>query len=82
MTRKEYTLFQLGDASNQLDNLMKELESADLEELDGELYASVQFVYWKLNRAWNSRHATLDQIDTATDAQQDEWAKMPEDIIC
>ena len=77
---KSQVLFDLGDARLQLDNMIKEIE-ADKEH-DGfpSFYALLPLVYRKLNRAWNFRDKTDDEVLKMPHEEHEKCCRFPDDL--
>ena len=77
---KSQVLFGLRDARLQLDNMIKEME-ADKEN-DGfpSFMALLPFVYRKLNREWNGRDKTDDELSKMSHEESEKLCRFPEDL--
>jgi hypothetical protein len=62
---KVYVLTNLEDAKELLTNLIREIED-DNEDGFGQFFALLPFVYRQLNRAWNGRFATDQELIEGT----------------
>lgn len=79
---KDWIAFHLGEAAEQLQETVKNL-SSDPDYSYGDLIVEISHAYHHINTAWNSRDASPAAVANHTDADYDEWQKMPseEDLM-
>ena len=73
---KEWIAFHLKEAAEQLQETVKSL-SSESDYSYGEFVVDMSHLYHHINTAWNSRDASADAVANHTDADYDEWQKMP-----
>ncbi len=73
---KEWIAFHLDEAAEQLRETVKRL-SSESDYSDGDFLVEISHAYHHINTAWNSRDASPDAVANYTDADYDEWQKMP-----
>ena len=73
---KEWIASHLEEAAEQLQETVKNL-SSDSDYSYGDLVVEISHAYHHINTAWNSRDATPETVANYTDADYDEWQKMP-----
>ncbi len=73
---KEWIAFHLEEAAEQLQDTLKRL-SSESDYSYGDFVVEMSHAYHHINTAWNSRDATPDAVAHHTDANYDEWQRMP-----
>ncbi len=81
--KKEYALSNLKEASEHLDDIIRQLEQSHNLELlkNGYLTAYFREVYWHINRVWNCRNMPQTKIDNSNNKEFDEFCRFPDDLI-
>ena len=77
---KPDVLFSLGDARLQLDNMIKEMEADNEHDGFPAFNALLPFVYRKLNRAWNLRNKTGDEVLKMSHEEFEKSCQFPEEL--
>ena len=78
---KNFAIQNLKEAKEHLEEIIEELKkSKNIKEIDGELRASFLELYWHINKVWNARNISQENINNSTEEQFDEWCRFPEDI--
>lgn len=77
---KEHLLFQLKEAQEALEQLVRECETSP-EFFEGELFLSLQHIYHHINTAWNARNISNAALDQASDQNFKNWGSFPTDLI-
>lgn len=80
-TDNSYVLFNLTEAAEELAKAIADLEADDRAGFE----ANLVFTYRKLNRAWNSRHLTPDELRTESSEEFERRCVFPvelSDLIC
>jgi len=78
---KNYAIANLEEAREHIADLINELKtSKDLNELDGLLLATVQEIYWHINKVWNGRNLDQKSLDQTHDDAFDELCGFPKDL--
>ena len=73
---KEWIAFHLDEAAEQLRETVKKL-SSEAEYSHADFLVEISHAYHHINTAWNSRDASPEAVANHTDADYDEWQKMP-----
>jgi len=47
---------------------------------DSEYWVDMQHIYHHINTAWNSRNATVAEVDPVTDGRFNRWSQFPSDL--
>ena len=76
---KEYVLYNLREAAEELRRTIAEIE-ADSDYHDEELQAATAHAYHHLNTAWNARHASAAQVEACSRSDFARWRQFPSDI--
>jgi hypothetical protein len=76
---KDYVLYNLGEAAEELGRTLKEIES-DSDYGDEDFYVAMAHIYHHLNTAWNARHASADRAAACTAEDFARWRQFPADI--
>ena len=78
---ENYAIHNLEEAKEHLEAIINELKKTkDLGEIDGDLRASFLELYWHINKVWNAKNISQQDIDNSTEEQFDEWCKFPKDM--
>jgi hypothetical protein len=77
---KPQVLFHLRAARLQLDDMVKDIEADDAHDGFPEFYALLPFVYRNLNRAWNSRDKTGDEMFNMSREESEKFCRFPDDL--
>lgn len=72
-----YALWHLREAAEELNRLIRELESDADGFADG---VGLAHVYHHLNTAWNSKEATAAACDACDEADFRQWRRFPTDL--
>ena len=75
---KEYALFNLREAKDSIDELLKDIES-DPEYDIGNYLVDMQHIYWHINAAWNGRDFDMTS-QQLTDEMYDAFIQFPQDL--
>ena len=73
---KKWIAFHLDEAATQLRAIVDSL-SSESDYSYGEFVVEISHAYHHINTAWNSRDATPEAVADHSDADYDEWQKMP-----
>ena len=73
---KEWIAFHLDEAAEQLRETVKRL-SSEPGYSHSEFMVEISHAYHHINTAWNSRDASPEVVANHTNADYDEWQKMP-----
>jgi hypothetical protein len=76
---REWVLHHLGEAQDEIASTIAEMQATPDYDY-GEFWVAMQHLYHHLNTAWNSRDATPDQVENATDRDFNRWSRFPEDL--
>ena len=76
---KEFILFNLREAQEELDRTIKELD-VDPEYGEPELSVAMMHLYHHVNTAWNARNSTPEASDECSDEDFNRWGRHPSDI--
>ena len=76
---KEYILYNLKDAFEQLESIIKDIETNGEYEI-GEYSADMQHLYHHINTSWNSRYASKIESEECTKENFVKWRQFPDDI--
>jgi hypothetical protein len=76
---KDYVLFHLREAAEELDTSIHEMET-DPEYEFGNFLVAMTHLYHHVNTAWNARDASQEQTDSCSDDDFRRWRQFPEDI--
>ena len=76
---KEYILYNLKEALNQLTDTIKELES-DSEYEFGDYIVDMTHLYHHINTAWNAKNSTKLEVDKCSENDFRTWRNFPKDI--
>jgi hypothetical protein len=74
----EFILYNLRDAQEELDRVIKLAEAGDMDEID--FRVKMEHAYHHLNFAWNIRHVTSKRAAKCVKEDFNEWSKFPKDI--
>jgi hypothetical protein len=75
------TILNLAEAKEHHENLINELRTCkNLNDLDGELFATMQEIYWHINKVWNGRKMDQKDIDNSNDDKFDRLCNFPIDL--
>ena len=75
---KPWVLFHLKETSDELQNVMRTLESGSIT--DEEFEIGLTRAYHHLNTAWNSRSISNEKARDHTDWDFTEWRQFPRDF--
>ncbi|MEM8564730.1 MAG: hypothetical protein AAGF57_20985 [Pseudomonadota bacterium] len=73
---KEYVLYNLREASEQLTSLIQDLES-DSEYDYGDLVIDMSHLYHHINTAWNARDESDVAVAECNEGDFNRWRQMP-----
>jgi dGTP triphosphohydrolase len=73
----EVLVFELREAEEQIESLLKDLEEDPSNTLESDLHAAFHHIYHHVNSAWNCRRIRQDYLLTMTDREFDENQKFP-----
>lgn len=76
---KEYMLYNLKEASEQLTEIIKNLEVNDNYDY-GEYIVEMQHLYHHVNTAWNARESTKEESNQCIEEDFEKWRQFPKDI--
>ena len=76
---KEYVLFNLREAKEELDKTINEIET-DSEYGYGDFIIAMRHLYHHINTAWNAQNETIEATRKCSQKDFDRWRKFPEDI--
>jgi hypothetical protein len=76
---REWVLRHLEEAQAELASTIAEMQATP-DYGYGEFWVAMQHLYHHLNTAWNSREATRDEVENATDADFNRWTQFPTDL--
>ena len=76
---RQWVLHHLSEAQGEIAAIIAEIEKTP-DYGYGEFWVALQHLYHHLNTAWNSRDATPDQVENATDGDFKRWSRFPEDL--
>lgn len=74
---KDYTLWHLNEAAEELTRLIKGVEAEDGEF---ELGIGVAHLFHHLNTAWNARDASAQAIEECSEEDWYKWRRFPDDL--
>ena len=76
---KQHILFHLGEAKDELDRTIRELNQTP--EYDyGEYVIAMAHLYHHLNTAWNGRDASPERAKACSEEDFRNWRQFPQDI--
>ena len=75
---RDYTLWNLKEAAEQLATIIASLESGDGDELN---HATVDHLYHHLNTAWNARDVSEQRARECSEADFKLWRRFPKDLL-
>jgi hypothetical protein len=76
---RDQVLSHLSEARDAITQMIEEIRlTPDYD--DSEYWVDMQHVYHHMNTAWNSRKATPDEVDEATDDVFNRWNLFPSDL--
>ena len=76
---KDYVLFHLGEAKEELDRTILEFRD-DSEYDDVEFLVAMGHLYHHLNTAWNARDVSPDRAEECSEEDFQSWRQMPTDL--
>ncbi|WP_205313740.1 hypothetical protein [Rheinheimera maricola] len=76
---KEWVLFHLKEALEEIENTIKEIET-EPEYDDSEFSVAVAHLYHHVNTAWNSRNCSDQDVDESSDDNFTKWGQFPSDL--
>ena len=76
---REWVLHNLSEAQGEISTMVAEMQASRHYDYP-EFWVTMQQVYHYLNTAWNSREATADQVENATDGDFNRWSQFPADL--
>jgi hypothetical protein len=76
---KDYMLWNLKEANEQLNKIVKQLETNNDYDY-GECIVDMQHLYHHLNRAWNAKESTKEEPDECSETNFEKWRQFPDDI--
>jgi hypothetical protein len=76
---REWVLHNLGEARGELSTMIVEMHASRNYDY-AEFWVTMQHVYHYLNTAWNSREATAQEVEEATDEDFNRWSQFPADL--
>jgi hypothetical protein len=76
---RDWVLHHLGEARDVIASTIAEMQASPDYDY-GEFWLEMQHLYHHLNTAWNSRNATPDQVESATDGDFNRWSRFPVDL--
>ncbi len=76
---RDWVLWHLREALEELQRTVQEI-AASPEYDDPEFWPAMQHLYHHLNTAWNSRHASPDEVEPGSDEAFTRWSQMPSDL--
>ena len=75
---KDYTLFNLAEAKEAIEQLIAEMQS-DPDYDFGNFLVDMQHIYWHINSAWNGRDFDSSK-DKLTDSLYESFTQFPADL--
>ncbi len=79
MVEKDYALWHLQEAKEELDRTIKAL-AADPEYGEEEFRVAIEHLYNHVNTAWNARNASPERTAVCSEADFKTWRHFPTDI--
>ncbi len=76
---KKYTLYNLKEAKEQLDEILLELENNSEYDF-GEFSVDIQHLYHHINTAWNAQNSSEKESNECSEVNFNKWRKFPNDI--
>lgn len=76
---KEYILFHLREAKEELDRTILDLER-DPEYDFGEFSVAIQHLYHHVNTAWNAREVSVAEAEECSEENFYRWRLFPQDV--
>lgn len=76
---KEYILYHLKEAHEELTRTIREIEHSPDYDF-GEYVVMMTHLYHHINTAWNARDASHKQADTCSEEDFERWRQFPNDI--
>jgi hypothetical protein len=76
---REYILYNLKAASEELTNTIKEIEDNETYEY-GDYWVGIQHLYHHINTAWNARESTKEESDVCSESNFYKWRTFPTDL--
>lgn len=76
---KEWVLFHLKEALEEIESTIKEIES-EPEYDEPEFSVAIAHLYHHVNTAWNSRHSSDEETEECSESNFNEWRQFPSDV--
>lgn len=76
---KEYVLFNLREAVEELQRTITEIET-EPDYGEPEFQVAMEHAYHHVNHAWNARNASAEESSECSDANFAKWRAFPRDI--
>jgi hypothetical protein len=76
---KEWVLFHLKEALEEIEDTIKEIES-EPEYDDPEFLVAMGHLYHHVNTAWNSRHCSDQEAEESSEVNFSKWRQFPTDV--
>ena len=74
-----FLLFNLGDAREELDKTISDLET-DADYGEAELSVAMMHLYHHVNTAWNAPNSTPEESKNCSDEDFNRWGRYPNDL--
>ena len=75
---RDYTLWNLKEAAQELATIIASLESGDGDEFN---HASLDHLYHHINTAWNARDVSEERAQQCSEADFNLWRRFPDDLM-
>jgi hypothetical protein len=79
MMNKEFVLFNLREAQEEIETTIRDLQT-DSEYEEAEFSVAMAHLYHHINTAWNARSSTSEESSNCSDENFDRWGKYPTDL--
>ena len=76
---KEWVLFHLKEALEEIENTIKEIES-EPEYDNPEFSVAMAHLYHHVNTAWNSRQSSEKEGEESSESNFSKWRQFPTDV--
>ena len=76
---KEWVLFHLKEALDEIEDTVKNIET-EPEYDDPEFWVAMTHLYHHINTAWNSRQCSEQEAEESTESNFSNWRQFPTDI--
>ena len=75
---KDYVLFNLREAQEELEQMIRALGEADYD--NGDYVVAMTHLYHHVNTAWNARDASRERAEACSEEDFRQWRQFPADI--